>query len=126
MHLIQKPEDPEIAQSATTAKALDTSPEIAHLKDKTDKKDLSDPETTRATSATTVEITAISPENVTRSQEKEKTEVQTTKNATTARKSVTFQETVPKEVTERRTLNVTNVTKMDISQEIAKVSLRFI
>ena len=126
MHLIQKPEHPEMVPSATTAKALDTSPENAHLKDKTDKRDLSDPETTRATSATTVEITATSPENVTRSPEKEKTEVQTTRNATTARRSVTFQETAPKEVTERETSNVTSATKMDISQEIAKVNLRFI
>jgi hypothetical protein len=121
MHLFQKPEDPERAQSATIAKALDTSPESALLKDKKDKRDLSDPETMRVTSATTVEIMATSPENVTRSPDKEKTEAKAKRNATTAKRSVTSQETAPKEVTERRTSNVTSVMKTDISQEIAKV-----
>jgi hypothetical protein len=121
MRLFQKPEDPERVQNATIAKALDTSPESAHLKDNKDRRDLSDPGTMRVTSATTVEITATSPENVTRSPDKEKTEAKTRRNATTAKRSVTSQETVPKEVTERKTSNVISVMKTDISQEIAKV-----
>lgn len=51
-----------------------------------------------------------------------RTEAKTTENATTAKRLATSQETVPKEVTERGLSNATNVTKMDISQEIAKVN----
>ena len=46
-----------------------------------------------------------------------------TENVTTVKRLATSQETVPKEVTERELSNATNVTKTDISQEIAKVNL---
>ncbi len=45
-----------------------------------------------------------------------------TENATTVKRLATSQETVPKGVTEKGLSNATNVTKTDISQEIAKVN----
>lgn len=79
-------------------------------------------------SATTVKVADTWPENAPKNPEKEKTEVdKTTENATTARRSVTSQETALKaetEGTERKQLNATSVTKVDISPEIARVILK--
>jgi hypothetical protein len=52
-----------------------------------------------------------------------RTEAKMTENVTTVKRLATSQETVLKEVTERELSNATNVTKTDISQEIAKVNL---
>lgn len=118
----------KMSPSATTAKVPDTWPENALLKDKRDPRELTNPDQTTPPSVTTVKNLDTSPESAPR-KELNKDNPESTENpenkpqesATTARRSVTSQETAPKAETERRPSSATSVTKMDISQEIAKV-----
>lgn len=107
-------------QNVTTVKELDTSPEIAHLKDKKDKTDLKEAITKDLTvlNATTVNKLDIWPKIAISNKLQ--------RNATTAKRLDIFQEIVLKEVTRKVVLNATNVTKSVILPEIAKVIFEFI
>lgn len=107
-------------QNVTIVKELDISPETALPKDKKDKTDLKD--------HTTKDLMAL---NVTTAKEpdtwlKTATENKDKRNATTVTSLDTSQEIVLKETTERKVLNVTNVTKLVTLPEIAPVIFEII
>lgn len=107
-------------QNVTTVKELDTSPEIAHLKDKKDKTDPKEAITKdlMVLNATTANNPDIWPKIAISNKLQ--------RNATTAKRLDIFQEIVLKEVTRKVVLNATNVTKSVILPEIAKVIFEFI
>ncbi len=129
---IQKPEGPEdpemvkMPPSAITVKAPDIWPDNAQPKDKKDLKEPINPEATTLQSVITANNLDIWPENAPRNQGPESKEINPKEIVTTAKRLDTSQETAQKAVTERKPLSVTNVTKMVISQEIAKVILKII
>lgn len=101
-------------QNATTVKEPDILPETAHQKDKKEK-DLKD-HTTKdlmAPNATTAKKPDTWPKIVTKNKPK--------RNATTAKRSDTSPEIALKELRKSQVLNATNVTKLVILPEIAKV-----
>ena len=113
-------------QNVTTVKELDTSPEIAHLKDKKDKTDQKDK--TDLKEAITKDLTVLNATTVNNLDIWPKIAISNKlqRNATTAKSLDTSQEIVLKEVTKSLVLNATNVTKSVILPEIAKVIFEFI
>lgn len=100
--------------NVTIVKEPDILPETAHPKEKKDKTDLKDHITKDLMdpNVTTVNNPDIWPKIALKSKPK--------RNATTAKRLDTSQETVLKEAKENQ-LNATNVTKLDISPENAQV-----